>query len=147
KAPTTAGTTTRGTSRGCSRSYSSGCAGRSESPRRSGPGRAHSARNTLTTRPLVGSATLHPMGRPMLRATSLLGVLVLTAAAAGEPAKPAYQVPAPKGWGKETIELPPQFAPDMKWKGVEELRFAPGMFKAGADDFFSYALLFWLPED
>jgi hypothetical protein len=35
----------------------------------------------------------------------------------------------------------------MKWKGAEELRFAPGMFKANAPDFFSYALLFWLPDD
>jgi hypothetical protein len=29
----------------------------------------------------------------------------------------------------------------MKWKGNEVLRFAPGMFKADAPDFFSYALL------
>src|SRR5262249_49879756 len=43
--------------------------------------------------------------------------------------------------------LPPAFAPDMKWKGVEELRFAPGMFKADSDTFFSYALLYWLPAD
>jgi hypothetical protein len=30
---------------------------------------------------------------------------------------------------------------------VEELRFAPNWMKANADTFFSYALLFWLPED
>jgi len=48
---------------------------------------------------------------------------------------------------KETIALPPAFATDMKWKGAEELRFAPGMFKADAADFFSYDLLFWLPDD
>jgi hypothetical protein len=35
----------------------------------------------------------------------------------------------------------------MKWKGTEELRFAPGMFKANAPDFFSYAMLFCLPDD
>jgi hypothetical protein len=56
-------------------------------------------------------------------------------------------VPAPKGWGKETIALPPMFAPTMKWKGVEELRFAPGMFKADSSSFFSYAILFWLPGE
>jgi hypothetical protein len=78
----------------------------------------------------------------------LLGALMLAPAAAGQPEKePPYQVPTPAGWGKETIALPPAFAPDMKWKGTEELRFAPGMFKAGAPDFFSYALLFWLPDD
>jgi hypothetical protein len=70
---------------------------------------------------------------------------VLTPAAAGQ--EPPYQVPAPTGWAKETIPLPPSFAPDLKWKGTEELRFAPGMFKVGRPDFFSYALLFWLPDD
>lgn len=83
----------------------------------------------------------------MLRLTPLFAALLLPAAVAAEPEKPPYQVPAPKGWGKETIELPPKFAPDMTWKGTEELRFAPGMFKADAADFFSYALLFWLPDD
>jgi hypothetical protein len=78
----------------------------------------------------------------------LLCALLLTQSAAGQSEKePPYQVPAPKGWAKETIALPPAFALDMKWKGAEELRFAPGMFKAGAGDFFSYALLFWLPDD
>jgi hypothetical protein len=81
----------------------------------------------------------------MLRLIVFLAVPCLAAAVAGEEKKP-YQVPEPKGWGKETIELPPKFAPDMTWKGVEELRFAPGMFKADAADFFSYALLFWLPD-
>jgi hypothetical protein len=78
----------------------------------------------------------------------LLCALLLPAAAGGQPKKdPPYQLPAPKGWLKETIELPPAFAKDVKWKGAEELRFAPGMFKADAPDFFSYALLFWLPDD
>ena len=30
---------------------------------------------------------------------------------------------------------------------VAELRFAPGMFKPDSETFFSYALLFWLPDD
>jgi len=78
----------------------------------------------------------------------LLGALMLTPSADGQPEKePSYQVPTPTGWAKETIALPPAFAPDMKWKGTEELRFAPSMFKAEAPDFFSYALLFWLPDD
>jgi hypothetical protein len=83
----------------------------------------------------------------MLRISALLAALFLATAAAGQPEKAPYQVPAPKGWGKETIELPPQFAPEVKWKGVEELRFAPDWMKADADTFFSYAILFWLPDD
>jgi hypothetical protein len=85
---------------------------------------------------------------PMLRWNCLLGaLLVLANTAAGQPEKQPFDVPAPKGWGKESISLPPSFAPEMKWKGVEELRFAPGMFKADSDSFLSYALLFWLPAD
>ena len=38
----------------------------------------------------------------------------------------------------EVIKLPPSFAPDMKTKGVEDIRFAPGMFKPDQPDFFSY---------
>jgi hypothetical protein len=75
-------------------------------------------------------------------------LLLVTHSVAGQPGKePPYQVPAPAGWAKETIPLPSAFAPDMKWKGTEELRFAPGMFRADSDTFFSYALLFWLPDD
>jgi hypothetical protein len=77
----------------------------------------------------------------------LVGLLAVTTPATGQPARPAAEVPAPKGWGKETIELPPAFAPNMTWKGTEQLRFAPGMFKADADDFLSYAMLFALPAD
>src|SRR4249920_2110771 len=75
-------------------------------------------------------------------------LLLLASPAFGQPdKKPPYQLPTPKGWGKETIALPPPFAPDMTWKGAEELRFAPGMFKADSDSFLSYTLFFWLPDD
>ncbi len=54
---------------------------------------------------------------------------------------------APDGWGGETIKLPPGFAPDMTLRGLEHIRFAPGMFKPQSDSFFSYAFVFELrPE-
>src|SRR5436190_9824791 len=78
----------------------------------------------------------------------LLSGLILTISAAGQSEKqPPYQLPTPAGWRKEHFSLPPSFAPDMKWKGSEELRFAPGMFKAKAPDFFCYAFLLWLTND
>jgi hypothetical protein len=49
-------------------------------------------------------------------------------------------------WGGERIQLPPGFAPEMTWVGEEDIRFAPGMFKAEADDFFTYVLLFLLEK-
>jgi hypothetical protein len=51
---------------------------------------------------------------------------------------------APDDWRGETIKLPPDFAKAMQLKGVEKIRFAPGMFKPDADDFFSYVLVFRL---
>ena len=50
-------------------------------------------------------------------------------------------------WRGERIDLPPTFAPDMKWVGEEDIRFAPGMFSADAEDFFSYVLVFILEPD
>lgn len=55
-------------------------------------------------------------------------------------------IDAPKGWRGERIQLPPAFAPGLKIKGVEEIRFAPGMFDAAAKDFFSYVIVFRLDE-
>ncbi len=45
-------------------------------------------------------------------------------------------------WKGERIALPPRFAPTMKLTGIEEIRFAPGMFQAQSDSFFSYAFVF-----
>ena len=75
-----------------------------------------------------------------LVAISLLVTGNLLAAEEGETIKFA----APAGWGGETIKLPPGFAPDMKLKGLEHIRFAPGMMKPGSDSFFSYAFVFEL---
>jgi len=62
--------------------------------------------------------------------------------AADEP--DSVKLVAPEGWTGETIELPPGFAPDMKLKGSEHIRFAPGMMKPASETFFSYALVFEL---
>ena len=54
------------------------------------------------------------------------------------------QLKAPSRWKGETISLPPSFAPDMKLTGTEVVRFAPGMFDAKSDSFFSYVFVFQL---
>jgi hypothetical protein len=80
--------------------------------------------------------------------TFLLVALLLAPSVAALPEEePPYKVPEPAGWAKETFPLPPAFAPDVTWKGVEELRFAPDWMKVDADTFFSYAMLFWLSDD
>jgi hypothetical protein len=52
--------------------------------------------------------------------------------------------PVPEGWKHETIPFPLEFAPELPYQGVEELRFAPGMFKPDQPDFWSYAFVWWL---
>jgi hypothetical protein len=44
----------------------------------------------------------------------------------------------PDNWEFERFSLPPSFAPGIKYKGFEELRFAPGMFKKDSLDYFTY---------
>ncbi|AXT55369.1 hypothetical protein D1815_06205 [Aquimarina sp. AD1] len=53
---------------------------------------------------------------------------------------------APDNWRKETIEFPLSFAPSINYKGTEYVRFAPGWGKEGAEDYFSYAFLWYLDE-
>jgi hypothetical protein len=52
----------------------------------------------------------------------------------------------PDGWRSETIPFPLDFAPALAHTGAEELRFPPGMFEAGAPDYWSYAFV-WRTED
>lgn len=87
------------------------------------------------------------MNRVASAVVFLLAMIVFNHAAIAQqhPVKITFDVP--DGWRGETITLPPGFARDMSLKGIEEIRFAPGMFKAGREDFFSYALVFWLPEN
>jgi len=55
-------------------------------------------------------------------------------------------IETPKGWRTETLSLPTSFAKDMKLTGFEEVRFAPGMFRPDAEDFFTYCFVFCLPN-
>lgn len=47
----------------------------------------------------------------------------------------------PSSWEFERFALPPEFAPGFPFKGAEELRFSPGMFKKEATDYFTYAFV------
>ena len=78
----------------------------------------------------------------MFRICSISLLMSGTLVFADEPGTPKLMAPA--GWGGETIKLPPGFAPDMKLKGSEHIRFAPGMMRPKSDSFFSYAFAFEL---
>jgi hypothetical protein len=56
-----------------------------------------------------------------------------------------FSLPTPEGWRTETIPFPLGFAPELDYTGLEELRFAPGMFTAEAEDYWTYAFVWWIP--
>ncbi len=57
---------------------------------------------------------------------------------------PTYLLSVPKGWSREVFSLPPDFAKQIRYKGVEELRFFPGWSDVKTEDYWSYAFLWWL---
>jgi hypothetical protein len=63
---------------------------------------------------------------------------------AAQDAEAPYTFTAPEGWRTERMAFPLGFAKDLEYKGHEDLRFAPGMFKADAADYFSYAFVMWI---
>ena len=57
-----------------------------------------------------------------------------------------FHLPAPEGWLTETIPFPLDFAPELDYQGLEELRFAPGMFKTESENLWSYTFVWWFPD-
>lgn len=55
-----------------------------------------------------------------------------------------YMLPVPNGWAIERFAIPISFAPQIVYKGVEDIRFAPGWSKAESDEYWSYAFLWYL---
>jgi hypothetical protein len=69
------------------------------------------------------------------------GLLVsVTTVVFGQETKPEL-LKQPANWEFERFSLPPAFAPEITYKGFEELRFAPGMFKKDSSDYFSYSFI------
>jgi hypothetical protein len=58
--------------------------------------------------------------------------------------QPPYNLFIPKGWGIERFSLPPDFAPQIVYKGVEDLRFTPGWGDTLSEEHWSYSFLWWL---
>ncbi|HMH23583.1 MAG TPA: hypothetical protein VK563_17475, partial [Puia sp.] len=57
---------------------------------------------------------------------------------------PPYKLIAPAGWTVEHAWFPPPFAPGVKLKGMEDIRFPPGWGDATSEEYWSVAYLLWL---
>ncbi len=56
----------------------------------------------------------------------------------------SYSLPFPPGWETELFSIPISFAPEIAYKGIEDIRFAPGWGKSGSKEYWSYAFLWCL---
>ena len=59
---------------------------------------------------------------------------------------PPYHLLVPQGWSTELFELPPAFAPQIPFKGVEDIRFPPGWGTVKSEEHWTYGFLWWLEE-
>lgn len=55
-----------------------------------------------------------------------------------------YALTAPKEWDIERFSIPIDFAPQINYKGVEDVRFTPGWGDEKSEEYWSYAYLWWL---
>lgn len=55
-----------------------------------------------------------------------------------------YTLPIPKDWTIERFLIPISFAPQIPYKGIEDIRFTPGWGNKNSDDYWSYAFLWYL---
>lgn len=55
-----------------------------------------------------------------------------------------YHLSLPKDWGLERFLVPMSFAPQILYKGVEDIRFTPGWAKTKSDEYWTYAFLWYL---
>jgi hypothetical protein len=62
----------------------------------------------------------------------------------GQNLEPSYYLSIPKGWQTERFSFPLNFAPEISYQGVEDLRFAPGWAKSASEEYWSYAILWYL---
>jgi hypothetical protein len=58
--------------------------------------------------------------------------------------QPPYNLAMPKGWGVERFSIPIEFATEIPYTGVEDIRFAPGWGLSENNDYWSYAFLWYL---
>src|SRR5689334_18671702 len=55
-----------------------------------------------------------------------------------------YHLAIPEGWGVERFLIPISFAPQIPYKGVEDIRFTPGWGNVKTDEYWTYAFLWYL---
>jgi len=88
-----------------------------------------------------------------LKFVAALAMCLLTASVFSQETKPEfdghkweapYSLSIPKDWTIERFLIPISFAPQIPYKGVEDIRFTPGWGNAKSDEYWTYAFLWYL---
>lgn len=71
----------------------------------------------------------------------VITVFICTYAGFAQEKKEVNLLTSDTSWGKEIIRMPLHFAPQIPYKGVEELRFSPDWSKQDRDGYWTYAFV------
>jgi hypothetical protein len=91
-----------------------------------------------------------------MKSLAIMILSLLSVAICGQEAEPEfdghqwaapYTLPVPEGWTVERFLIPIGFAPQIPYRGVEDIRFTPGWGKVKSDEYWSYAFLWYLEGD
>ena len=55
-----------------------------------------------------------------------------------------FDLPIPEKWTTEIFPIPIDFAPEIKYKGEEHLRFSPGWGDSKSDELWTYFFMWWI---
>jgi hypothetical protein len=58
--------------------------------------------------------------------------------------EPPYKLLIPKDWTIERFLIPISFAPQISYKGIEDVRFTPGWGNVKSEEYWTYAFLWYL---
>ena len=75
---------------------------------------------------------------------TLLAVVVLLICGKAFSQQSPYILPLPEKWGVEKIHFPISFAPEIPYKGNEEIRFTPGWGNETSYEYWSYTFLWFI---
>jgi hypothetical protein len=77
-------------------------------------------------------------------AAAVVAAFLVASCAAPPPPATMMSWQLPMGWSAESNKFPFEFASTLPYRGTEEVRHAPGMYKPGTRDFWTYALVWAL---
>jgi hypothetical protein len=80
----------------------------------------------------------------MRSVAAVAAALLLVSCAAPPPPATMMSWQLPAGWSAESNKFPLGFASALPYRGTEEVRYAPGMYKPGTRDFWTYAIVWAL---